>query len=390
VWQRIGLSGASALFACVVAAGLCQGAVPEYLVDAWQVEDGLPQNTVTCMTQTRDGYLWLGTYAGLVRFDGARFVVFGAHNTRAIRGNRVLSILVDRHDRLWIGTEGTGLLRLKPRRLATLKASDGLAGDTVLSIAETDDGGVLISTRRGGISRFADGTVTPWTADGAIPHDIGAGPLLRTRDGSLWIGTSGKGLFRWRNGDVRHFGRDEGLSDTAILALYEHHAGGLWIGTYDAGLFLYQEGRFRRFTAADGFPAQIVTALTEDRDGDLWIGSDGMGLYRYANGRFSYFCRREGWGNDFIKALHVDADGAVWIGSGGGLTRMEDGWFATLTTAHGLIDDVVTQILEDDDGRLWLGTNRGRCGLIPVRSRAPPIRRRPFSSRKLGLTGKGP
>ena len=537
----------------------------DYLVDTWQAEDGLPQNTVTCITQTRDGYLWLGTFNGLARFDGVRFVVFGAHNTPELKSSRILTLLEDREgglwigtegggvtrwhagrfstftaweglahdivpylcedaqgrvwigtlaglsgwrqgalfklsaveglpggavraaagdaqgrcwlvagdsvwaleggrfvarakasfagkgvsglhrarsggvwlfgeglltpmggthsnhlesaksaaaqvqaveesvnedlwigtrtgelrrrragqwltiatsseavqhpvrclcedreDNLWVGTDGGGLVRLKPRRLATFGARDGLANEYIHSMAGDGRGGVWLGANCGGITLWRDGVMRPWTAEGALNPNACVGPLLRTRDGSLWIGTSGEGLFRWKEGETTRFGRAHGLPDPTILSLCEDREGRLWIGTYEAGLFQFQNGKFQNFTAREGFPARIITAIVQDRDGDLWIGSSGKGLYRYANGRFSFYSRREGWGSDFIRALLVDTEGALWIGSGGsGLTRMKDGWFHTLTTRHGLGDDVVSQILEDDFGHLWVGSNRG-------------------------------
>ena len=470
-------------------------AASDYLTDVWQAEDGLPQNTVTCITQTRDGYLWLGTLNGVARFDGVQFVVFGAHNTAELKSNRILALLEDRQGGLWIGTEGGGatrlhrgrfttfttweglpnnivqrvcedeqgrvwistqagvcawqdgvfvkanaaeappeepvqvlefpvapvqvfkelaggdvwagtrsgslwrrragrwekvpspsesgqhpvrclfqdregnlwvgtdgggLLCLKPRRLLTLDARDGLSNEYVLSMADDGRGGIWLAAYNGGITRWSGGELRAWPETGPLRRNTSVGPLLRTRDGSLWVGTSGEGLFRWKEGVTSPYGPEQGLPNPTILSLFEDRAGRLWVGTYADGLFLFEEGRFRNFGADDGFPARIITAIVQDRDGDIWIGSNGMGLYRYADGRFSYYCRREGWGSDFIRTLLVDKEGALWIGSGGsGLTRMKDGWFHTLTTRQGLDNDVVSQILEDDFGYLWIGSNRG-------------------------------
>lgn len=562
------------LLACAQAGGPADGtnASPgrsEYLIGSWRAEDGLPQNSVTCVVQTRDGYLWLGTFNGLARFDGVRFVAFGAHNTPELRSNRILSLLEDRngglwigtegggvtrweagrftnftvweglahdtvqclaedasgriligtpaglsvwHDgrlitiektegigegavraaavdaqgrcgllvgqsvgwldsghgpmttatgvaarqgmvglhrgasgtvwlfgkgvlaplgpepeasrrapaldpelqvqavlesrtgdlwiatrlgqllrwraeqwlavsileevgqhpvrclaedwegNLWVGTDGGGLVRLKPRRLTNLRARDGLLNEFILSMAEDDAGGVWLGAHCGGLRLWRGESAQPWTADGALLPGACVGPLLRTRDGSLWVGTSGEGLFRWRDGRATRFGRTQGLPDPTILSLFEDREGRLWIGTAESGVFQWQEGRFQNFTMREGFPAQRITAIVQDQEGDLWIGSNGGGLYRYASGKFSFYSRREGWGGDFIRALLVDTEGALWIGTGGsGLTRMKDGWFHTLTARDGLSDDVVSQILEDDFGNLWIGCNRGIC-----------------------------
>lgn len=466
----------------------------DYLVNCWSAADGLPQNTVTCVTQTRDGYLWLGTLNGVARFDGMRFVIFGAHNTPELKSNRILALLEDRRGGLWIGTEGGGVSRMfggrfdtftaweglpnnivkelredaegrvwiltqggtctwrdgvllpasgtvppaepvcmpdfpgaqgqtvlkkaggdmwagtrtgslwqnregrwvkvpspsesgrhpirylfedregslwagteggglmlfRPCRLMTLDARDGLNNEDILSMADDGAGGVLLTANGGGVTRWSVGTLTTWPLSGALRGNTSVSSLLRTRDGNLWAGTSGEGLYRWKDGKTTRFSLGMGTSNPAVLSLFEDRDGRLWIGTYADGLYLYDTGRFRNFGATEGFPARIITSIVQDRDGDIWIGSNGMGLYRYADGRFSYYCRREGWGSEYIRTLFVDREGALWIGSGGsGLTRMKDGWFHTLTTRQGLDDDVVSQILEDDFGHLWIGSNRG-------------------------------
>ncbi len=257
-----------------------------------------------------------------------------------------------------------GLVRLKPRRLNTLRVRDGLASESIVSIADAGDGGVWLAANSGGITYWRDGVIRPREQEG--PKDGWVGPLLRVRDGSVWLGTAGAGLVRWKDGTETRWGRAQGFPEPRVLSLFEDREGRLWIGTDEAGVFVHEAGRFRNFSIQDGFPARTITAMAQDPDGNLWFGSNGGGLYRYADGRFSLYSRREGWGGDFIRALCVDREGALWIGTGGsGVTRMKDGWFRTITTRDGLVDDVVSQIVEDRFGNLWLGTNRGICRITP-------------------------
>jgi ligand-binding sensor domain-containing protein len=162
-------------------------AITQYVHDVWQSEQGLPQNTVLSICQTRDGYLWLGTQEGLARFDGVRFTVFDKNNTPELKRNWVGTLFEDRAGNLWIGLQGGGLVRLQNGRFTAFTTKDGLTDDRVRALAEDRDGSLWIGTF-GGLSRFQTGKFTTLTTrqDHASDQVVA---LAAGRDGSLWVGS---------------------------------------------------------------------------------------------------------------------------------------------------------------------------------------------------------
>ena len=373
-------------------------AITQYMHDVWQTEQGLPQNTVTAVAETPDGYLWLGTREGLVRFDGVRFTVFDTRTTPELGHSWVLCLLVDQAGRLWVGTSGGGVVRLEKGRFTRYAAEDGLPSEQVSALLEDrqgrlwvgtdggglarsegsrflrepsrealgssvralleDDSGVWIATEEG-LARLQAGTLTSFTtAQGLSRQSVRA--LLRERNGALWIGTD-QGLNRLENGRFTVFTTKQGLSHDVVVALREDREGNLWIGTDGGGLNRLQDGRFTAFTTKEGLTNDSVFALHEDREGSLWIGTNLGGLNRLRDGRFTPFTTQEGLSNDFIRAVFEDRAGTVWIATeGGGLNRLKDGRFTAFTTKKGgLSNDTVFALLEDRAGSLWIGTDSG-------------------------------
>lgn len=390
-------------------------AITQYSHRVWQTEQGLPQNSVFSILQTRDGYLWLATQEGLVRFDGARFTVFNKQNTEAIRHNDIWKLIEDSEGTLWIGTRGGGLVRYRDGRFDTLLKADGLSSDSVQALWQGRDGSLWIGTRGGGLNRYKDGVVRAYTAaDGLNSNTIysirgdrsgniwlgtdGSGlvrfrdekfetfskaqgilddtiyAILEDFDGDLWVG-SGKGLFRMHEGAVTAFGPKDGLLNDNIRAIYQDRQGTLWLGTDGGGLYRYRAGRFTLFGSKQGLSNDNIGALFEDREGSLWIGTDAGGLNRLRDNTFVTYSRDEGLPNDNVRAVFQDRAGAMWIGSFGGLTRWFEEKFTTLTTRQGLSSDAVLSLMEDRSGALWVGTlgggvNRYRDGRFTHYSKA--------------------
>jgi PAS domain S-box-containing protein len=328
----------------------------QYTHNLWQTEDGLPQNSVHALLQTRDGYLWLGTQEGLVRFDGVRFTVFDQRNTPEFKNNHVTALRQTRDGALWIGMNG-GLSRLMDGKFKTYSAEDGLTNELIWAIEEDLDGTVWIGTG-GGLNRFKDGVFTSYTTRNGLPNDF-VTSICSGKDGNLWIGTSGGGLTRLKDGVFTIYTTREGLADNLVWSVYEDQRERLWIGT-NRGLNLLQDGIFTPFDTRHGLSHNIVKAVYEDRAGVLWIGTDGGGLNRLVDGQFDSFTSGAGLSSDAVLSICDDAEGSLWIGTyGGGLNRLRDGRFTAYSTKQGLINDMVWSVQQSTDGSIWLGTSAG-------------------------------
>jgi ligand-binding sensor domain-containing protein/signal transduction histidine kinase len=337
--------------------------ITRYVRDTWQTDNGLPQNFVLAIAQTRNGYLWLGTQEGLVRFDGQRFTVFDKQNTPQLRDNSIQALYEDAGGVLWIGTGG-GLSRFSAGRFATLTTEDGLSNDNVDTICGDSRGNIWIGTPAG-LNRYKDGVFKSFTvADGLLNNVVLS--ILPGRDDMLWVGTRG-GLHQVRNDTITAALPPGSLASDFVRALFEDGAGDLWIGT-SSGLNRVKEGRINAYTTQDGLPDNSVLTIYEDRNGSLWVGTAG-GLARLEGSRFSAYTSAEGLSNDSVGAILEDSESNLWVGTyGGGLNRLKDGTFSTLTAGDGLSSEMIWTTLEDRHGNQWIGTrnglNRYRNGLI--------------------------
>jgi signal transduction histidine kinase/ligand-binding sensor domain-containing protein/CheY-like chemotaxis protein/HPt (histidine-containing phosphotransfer) domain-containing protein len=368
--------------------------VSEYSFQSWGSREGLPQNTINGVVQTPDGYLWIATRSGLVRFDGVRFLLVET-------GSVAQAVLADRAGRLWTGfANGKLVLRdgrpggpdPEPRAIAW----DPGPGETVQALFADPDGTLWAGTARG-LARERGGRLEPVPLAG-----LGAvTALARTPDGALWIGTADRGLVRFAGGTVKVFRAGEGLPSDRIRAVTAGPDGDLWVGT-DQGLGRFRTGAWTTFTTRDGLPSDTVHSLLTDRDGLLWVGTQ-RGLCRFREGAWEKLPPRDGVSPAAVLSLFEDAEGALWVGSDtGGLRRLRDVAFTTLTlggeltnvwsvyqdrealwfgtedrgllrlqegritrytVAEGLPQDHVRSILQDRRGDLWVGTGGGLCRL---------------------------
>ncbi|HEV2178619.1 MAG TPA: two-component regulator propeller domain-containing protein [Terriglobia bacterium] len=333
-------------------------AITQYVHDVWQTDAGLPQNSVLTIAQTVDGYLWLGTEEGLVRFDGARFSVFDKSNTPTLKSNVIMALLAGRDGSLWIGTSGGGLNRLKNGQFALYTTQQGLSNDSVLSLYEDRAGTLWIGTDGGGLNRFKDGRFTAYTSkDGLSNNAVFA--ICEDHAGNLWLGTH-DGLNRMTGGKIVSYSTADGLPNGYVRALYQDRDGSLWIGTNEGGLTRLRGGKFTTYTTRDGLSSNAVWSLYEDAQGSLWIGTGAGGLDRLSGGEFSSFTKKQGLSSDDVWAIHQDREGGLWIGTaGGGLNRLKDGKLTTFGSAEGLSSDAVLPVFEDHEGSLWIGTANG-------------------------------
>jgi PAS domain S-box-containing protein len=322
-----------------------QRPISQYLHDIWTIDQGLPQNGILAIAQGRDGYLWLGTEAGLVRFDGVSFTTFTTANTSALKDNYVSAVMVDSADDVLVGTWVGGVTRLGAKTSAAIPGAEGAFVNGVYR----DRAGRLWAPRTGGLLLLRNGAFQP-----AAGADVSVFSMADDSSGLLLAGTK-DGLITWQGDRWVSWGK---ITET-VWTVYHDRADGWWFGTPDA-LYYSHGARLERFDAAHGLPAGGVTSILESRNGQLWVGTDGGGLARLVNRRFQRFAAQDGLSDDAVTFLLEDREGSLWVGTRhGGLNRFRQPIFTTYTPLEGLSAKVVWSVYGDRQGALWIGTEAG-------------------------------
>ncbi|MBW8781520.1 MAG: hypothetical protein JF599_06505 [Verrucomicrobia bacterium] len=371
------------------------GAIPvseDYVLRTWEVDEGLPNNSISNLAQTPDGYLWLTTGSGLVRFDGVRFTPFPKETTPGLESNRMSPVFAARDGALWIGLERGGVSRLAGGRFETIVplAPSGATAAWTSSFAQDADGAVwfgLWPDRR--VFRWRDGVLAAFSSgegvgpggsanvytdmsgkiwctttggcgvfDGTrfqpVAPDGGGWPVLApAREGGVWV-FRGERLWRYQaDGSAQVVSQPVDLSANV---LFEDSAGDLWIGTKNEGLFRFHSGKFLRVPTSHS----SISSIVEDREGNLWVGTFGGGLNRLRPCRFFLRQKQNGLHTDGVVSLCEDAEGKLWIaGRDGEPVRAMDSSNRAFVTPEGWSGGAVLALCPDPAGGIWLGTMRG-------------------------------
>ena len=317
----------------------------DFLIDTWQTAQGLPENLVDCILQTRDGYLWVGTYGGLARFDGSRFVTFGVHNSKGFRHNRITSLFEDRRGDLWIDSDGGGVTRYHEGQFVNYGIPDGLASDAPLCIGQDAEDGIWMRNYDGRLNRWHYGKITTLSA-AELPENLNALRNLQTnatgqvwltssnipqcrvpesvlqlgrfsevredRSGNFWVLGTGF-IVRLRVVDQGSEAVPEPVLKDDFRRFCEGRNGDFWVGTSRHGLLHWKEGQGHTFEAVPGIPDVEIRALCEDREGDLWVGSTRGGLTRVRPRPLEVYS--EGLaGKDILTVAEAPSD-RLWVGT---------------------------------------------------------------------------
>ena len=322
---------------------------------SWQADDGLPDNVVQAITQTSDGFLWVGTRGGLARFDGDQFVCYDARNTPALKNSSITALCAGKDGSLWIGTDGGGLVRLFHGTFTGFAKSNGLAGDEVRVIYQSRDDSMWVGTTTG-MSRYVNGKFLNYTTREGLSSDV-VRCIYEDKDKNLWIAT-GKGLNRRRpTGTMDLFVMPNGLPNNSARVISQDHGGRIWIGSNN-GLLWYDWFwgiDFYAYNTKYGLSDTFVSAICEDGDGNLWVGTYS-GLNRFRDGRFYHQPDSDGQPFDQVNTLFTDREGNLWVGSREGLTRLTAEKFFTYTMEQGLTHNNIMSVMEDASGSVWIGT----------------------------------
>jgi len=382
----------AALILISAAAG---SASAQYKIDSWTTEHGLPQGTVSGVVQTPDGFLWVITFGGLVRFDGVTFRVFNTVTNPELPNSRLTGVVVDRDGLVWIMTEDRMVMRFQNGRFwkadtPSLKTIRGFfldADDRVVIASHTEDAviwqdGAFVPHPRHvplGAAGMTNISVKPvhgdpqiqWYRDGrGLAHRFVGDRLTRSvalppgnvtedRSGRLWMKDPQRGgdLLCFDGATVRSYSRKDGLIGVETLHTMEDRDGTMWF-VQPQGLARFRDGRFTSFTKADGLPDTHIRSVMRDREGTLWVSTQG-GLAQLTEQPIVTYTTRDGLTADNTYPILEDRRGDIWIGGWPGLTRYREGAFQDFTPSLELspiLRPNIMSLMEDQEGALWVAT----------------------------------
>ena len=393
-----GLIVAFALAAPSLGLGAPTFADAEYLIDSWETDQGLPENSATAMVQTPEGYLWFGTFNGLVRFDGIKFTVFDPSNTPELPSPGIVNLHLDASRRLWVSTY-RGLVVSEPDRWTTFRPVPAWTGNYVRTFSE--NAGVLCATSFDGKvfqardGRFEELPRPPgtegegylgsvdrlggtWVAQGDSVFARWDGRHWQPSDLAATLLPNLRGLTRLRNGNLllvrsRELVQFDGKQVVSRLALplvnglpevwsaNEDHRGAVWICSPRLGLYRVQpSGEVRHFTATNGLTYDGLRFTFEDREHNLWVGSGGGGLMRFKSRRFTAYGQENGLTERNVKAVLEEAPGQILIGTYGmGLFRWEGDRISVPEENRQPFGVYAQCLLRDPDLNMWVGGYAG-------------------------------
>lgn len=328
------------------------GGTRAFSFQSWQKEQGLPPGPVRALTQTHDGYLWIGNEDGLARFDGLRFVPFGIQE--GIKCGPVTALLEDSQGALWIGNADGGLGRWKDNQLTTLTTRDGLPANSITALAEDAAGRLWIGTKAG-LMQWQAGRPAPVPAVEQFKgHAITT--LFKDRQGTMWLGVKGLGVFQFAKDvfvPVMGEAADESLKDPHCLLVDQ--SGRLWVGAGEDFVLCREGGHWHRYRVPRGRTKSYVSTLAEEADGTVWAGSGAGGLWQFKEGKSLAVPAGNGLAGNQIESLFTDREGRLWVGTEAGLNRLQRKTLFVLSQSEGLGFGAAQGIAEVTPGVIWVG-----------------------------------
>jgi PAS domain S-box-containing protein len=318
----------------------------QYVREQWTTETRFPGGAVNGIAQTADGYLWIGTDRGLIRFDGFDFKPVSFASVATASNVPILQLLTDAGGKLWVRPQGGYLVRQKDGKFESVSFGQG----TITVVAKENHDGVVVSDIEHGTFRYM--------ADGVQKLGPPSPPVIsmaETAEGKIWIGTLGDGLFFLSDGRAAQV--NAGLPDGKINCLLAIGSDELWVGT-GTGLYRGNGTGFRRIELPSFLGNLQVLSLLRDRDSNIWVGTT-RGLFRINGNGISFSEENELRGDGGINVLFEDREGNLWVGGGRGLGRIRDSAFVTYSSVSDRRFEHSGPVYVDPEGRTWFAPAQG-------------------------------
>jgi len=333
--------------------------ISQYGHTVWRIQDGAI-SPPTNIAQTTDGFIWITTAQGLMRFDGVRFMPWQPPQGQNLPGTHFTAVLGSRDGSLWIGTT-RGLARWKDGQLRTYT---DLEHPTGIGAIIEDDSGTIWATRYGLYAREAPlcsisgETLRCFGKKDGIPVTYGQG-LTHDGEGNIWFGSSV--LIRWRPGtpattyfgEIAELAKGDGVADVALGP-----SGTAWAAGLQLGVRHYSGGKWTSYAVPGSDGARVHSeVLLVDRRGSLWVGTRNDGLYRISGGVADHYGVSDGLSGNSLGSLFEDREGNIWVLTDGGLDMFRDTALTSYTTRQGVSDRGFHSVMALRNGEVWIGTD---------------------------------
>lgn len=382
----------------------------QYNFDHWTTVNGLPNNSVMKIKQTDDGYIWMATYNGVVRFDGVKFTIFSSTTNPELHTEIVELLIQDRVGNIWMSLQGVGVLRYHRGKFSVIGTAQGLLSAVITAICEDADGSIVVATNKG-INRLLVNdrdvqiiTDTRLNAQVSLPINT----IQTDFQNNLWLGTD-KGLYKVTRHTVDHFTTSHNLPDSRVLSLSRDSKGALWAGTIlgiskitpsepqsrfetpvelqnlksivwsvavdadgaywfasNSGLWYWKQPLAQQLTVKEGLSDNSIRDIMIDREGNIWCATYYGGITRLKKGVCTNITRQEGLAADIVYSILWSKDSSLWVGQYGGIQRYKAGVWQSFAGKNWLQSDVVRCVAEDSAGYIWLATYHGLYQVDPV------------------------
>jgi signal transduction histidine kinase/ligand-binding sensor domain-containing protein len=352
---------ALSIFRVLIFVCLVSNLQAQYRVDTWTTDNGLPQNSITGLTQTQDEYLWLTTNDGLVRFDGNRFKIFNRSNTPQITTNRLSGAFADKSGRMWFQAEDGGILYYE-RGVFSVAAKPGeLSPDQRSPFFDDAAGGVVININRRPY-QFQTGKFVPFSIKNLPPNNA---LIFTDREGELWF-SGDDNVYSFKNGNLKTYSVAGFHTGTDYQVAYKDRHGGFWVAFFATldnkhSLLRIKDEQVREVR----LPGESVSHFAEDEQGNLWLSIYSKGIFKIARtvvianevpaNAVAPVIEIDGISTNASGYLKFDREGGLWLGTEKGLNRIAPRTIRVLSRKDGLREDNVYPILSDNAGNVWAG-----------------------------------
>ena len=331
--------------------------LPQYKRQTWNRQTGLPVSGITAIAQTADGYLWFGSAAGLLRFDGIEFKLHDLHSVASMRSSIVACLAPSHAGGLWVALENSSFGFYDGRSFLFYgEKFPDTKQLNVRSLTESRDGSLWLGIQ-GRTARLDP--AQKWdplpTVNQATNPALNVSCLHEGRRGRMWLGTYNQGIYFWQDGALSKL-PDPGLDKITVRCLAEDREGRLWVGAQE-GLRCYGADLRRQEIPAYGME---IRALLVDRQDVLWIGTSGHGLIRQRKGVYDALPNlRDGTAGDFVQALAEDHEGSLWVGTRDGITQISNVKFPIQRASDDPAVQDAVGVCASADGGLWIAHGGG-------------------------------